>query len=304
MNKKATSSRFAQSLSCYGLLLPTFILLGVFTFIPFVWAFTTSFYELEVGGESKFVGFENYLAFFNDPTFWPSLAHMVFLTIFGVVVVMVFPLLYAKLIFSLSSDRARYVYRVLFLIPLAFPGVAILLMWSSVVFGEYGLVNGALRAVGLDSLSRSWLADPDTALIAIAFLGFPWANGIQILIYYAGFSTISESVLEAAELDGATGVRKFFLIEIPMIFSQIKLLVILAVIGGVQGFDAMYILTRGGPGFETMVPGLWMYYNAFSFQKMGLACAIGVLLFLLILALTILNLKYFKTTEEIQGARP
>ena len=96
-------------------------------------------------------------------------------------------------------------------------------------------------------------------------------------------------------------MRKFLLIDIPLVLSQLKLIAILTIIGSVQGFQSLIILTRGGPGFKTTVPGLWMYYNAFSFQRMGYACAIGVLLFLLILLLTVLNLKYFKSSESVQG---
>jgi raffinose/stachyose/melibiose transport system permease protein len=83
----------------------------------------------------------------------------------------------------------------------------------------------------------------------------------------------------------------------------LKLILILTIIGGVQGFENLFILTKGGPGFRTMVPGLWMYYNAFSFQRMGYACAIGVCLFLIIFGLTALNMRYFKSTEEIEGIR-
>jgi raffinose/stachyose/melibiose transport system permease protein len=148
-------------------------------------------------------------------------------------------------------------------------------------------------------LTRGWLSDPRTVLWAIVFIGFPFAGGINILIYYAGLAGIPESVHEAAELDGARGVGKFLTIDVPLVRSQIKLLSILTVIGTVQGFEGMFILTRGGPGFESMVPGLWMYMNAFSFQRMGYACAIGVILFLLILGLTILNMRYFRSSEEL-----
>src|SRR3982750_1565483 len=96
-------------------------------------------------------------------------------------------------------------------------------------------------------------------LWAVAFIGFPFAGGINILIYYAGLSSIPESVHEAAVLDGATGLRKFFTIDVPLVLSQIKLLMILTIIGGVQSFEGMFVLTKGGPGFRSMVPGLWMY---------------------------------------------
>ena len=88
-----------------------------------------------------------------------------------------------------------------------------------------------------------------------------------------------------------------------MVLSQLKLILILTLIGGIQGFENIFILTRGGPGFETTVPGLWMYFNAFSFQRMGYACAIGVLLFAVIFGLTLINMKYFKSSEEIQGVQ-
>ena len=139
-------------------------------------------------------------------------------------------------------------------------------------------------------------------LWSLAFIGFPFAGGINILVYYAGLAGIPESVHEAAVLDGATGLRKFLRIDVPLVLSQIKLLAILTIIAGVQSFEGVLILTRGGPGFRSMIPGLWMYFNAFSFQRMGYACAIGVILFLLILALTVLNLKYFRSSEELQGA--
>jgi len=93
------------------------------------------------------------------------------------------------------------------------------------------------------------------------------------------------------------GVKKFLAIDVPLVLSQIKLILVLTIIAGVQGFENIFILTRGGPGFESMVPGLWMYYNAFSFQRMGYACAIGVVLFIIILALTVINMKFVKSSE-------
>jgi raffinose/stachyose/melibiose transport system permease protein len=214
-------------------------------------------------------------------------------------VVMTAPLIIAKVIFSLKSERARYVYRVLFLLPIVVPGVATLMIWQGMIYGDAGFLNEVLTLAGREDLTRGWLSDPETVLWAIVFIGFPFAGGINILIYYAGLANISDSVHEAAELDGAKGIGKFLRIDVPLVMSQIKLLTILTVIGTVQGFEGLFILTKGGPGFKTMVPGLWMYMNAFSFQRMGYACAIGVILFILILALTVLNMRYFRSSEEL-----
>lgn len=285
------------------MLVPTFALLTVFSLVPFLWAFATSFYDYEVGGESRFVGFSNYVEYLSDPTLVSSFVNLLILTLFGLATVTTAPLLVAKLIFSLKSERARYIYRVLFLIPIVVPGVAGLMIWQSMIYGDTGFLNELLRWAGRPDLARGWLSDPDTVLWAIMFIGFPFAGGINILIYYAGLASISESIHEAAELDGSTGIRKFIRIDVPLVLSQMKLLVIMTVIGTIQGFEGMFILTKGGPGLKTMVPGLWMYMNAFSFQRMGYACAIGVILFLIILGLTILNMKYFRSSEDLTAEK-
>jgi ABC-type sugar transport system permease subunit len=290
-----------SALGIYAILTPTFLLLAIFSLVPFIIAIATSFYDYEVGGERKFIGFANYREYFHDYTFLESFGNMLFLTGFSMIVVMIVPLVVAKLIFSLSSPRASYIYRIIFLLPIVVPHVAVYLIWRGLVYGEDGLVNQLLEGVGLGQLARGWFSSPHTVLWAIAFIGFPFAGGINILIYYAGLTAIPDSVHEAAELDGATGLKKFLLIDVPLVMSQIKLLVMLTIIGGIQGFESVYILTDGGPGFKSMLPGLWMYKNAFDFQRMGYACAIGVILFLLILGLTILNLKYFRSSEQMQG---
>lgn len=301
--KSHLRSKLLRNLPLYGLITPTFLLLIVFSLIPFLWAFWTSFFDYEVGGESRFVGLSNYGEYLRDPTFLPSFANMGFLTMFHVAVVLVCPLVVARLIYGLSSERARYIYRLLFLIPIVVPGIAGTLIWRGIVYNENGLVNASLRAIGMSELARGWLSDPNAVLWAVAFIGFPFAGGINVLIYYAGLNGIPESVHDAAELDGAAGLRRFFRVELPLLMSQVKLLLILTIIGSVQSFEGMLALTKGGPGFRTMLPGLWMYLNAFSFQRMGYACAIGVMLFLIILTLTILNMRYLRSAEERTGER-
>ena len=178
-----------------------------------------------------------------------------------------------------------------------------MLIWSGLIYSNQGFINELLLKVGFGEYTRAWLADPATALLAVVFIGFPWIGGFEVLIYYAGLSNIPESVNEAALLEGCVGLRKFFLIDIPMVLSQLKLILILTVIAGVQGFEFLLILTRGGPGFKTMVPGLMMYFNAFSFQRFGYACAIGVILFVINFSLTIINFKYFKSAEDVQAIK-
>ncbi len=298
----AGRTRLSFAASCHLLLLPSVLLLLLFIYLPVMWAFLKSLYEFEVGSKARFVGLANYLEYLViDPPTWPSVLNMALLTLVGVGVRLTFPLIVAKLIHSLPFERTRYLYRLAFLIPIVVPGVAIQLLWSRMIYADYGLINEVLRTCGLGAWTHSWLNDPRTALTALMFFGFPFAGGFEVLIYYAGLSAIPESVNEAAALEGCTGVGKFLRIDVPLVLSQLKLIFVLTVIGGLQGFEGIFVLTQGGPGFRTMVPGLWMYYNAFAFQRMGYACAIGVLLFVVILGLTLLNLRYFRSAEEMQG---
>ena len=293
----------------YLILAPTFVLLAIFNVVPFVWAFVSSFYEFEIGESSTFVGLRNYTDYFHDYTFVQSFGNMLFLTIFALIVVIVVPLAVAKLIFSLTSERASYIYRILFLVPIVVPSVATILIWQGLIYSDVGVLNSIAHGLAYvlgkhpETFTHGWLNEPRTVLWAVAFIGFPFCAGINILIYYAGLTSIPDSVHEAALLDGASGVKKFMLVDVPLVMSQMKLLVMLTIIGGVQGFENILILTRGGPGFNSMVPGLWMYFNAFSFQKFGYACAIGVVLFVVIMALTIVNLKYFRSAEDITAAK-
>ncbi|MBI4557570.1 MAG: sugar ABC transporter permease [Candidatus Hydrogenedentes bacterium] len=294
--------RLRFALTCYAFVLPTVMLLAVFVYLPVIWAFTKSLYEFEIGGDSRWVGLRNYVEFLTqDPTTFPSIANMLFLTFFAVAMRLTIPLIVAKLIYSLPEERGRHFYRIMFLIPIVVPGVAIQLIWLGLVYADAGLVNETLAALGLDAWQRGWLSDPNTALAAMAMIGFPFIGGIDVLIYYAGLASIPQSVHEAAWLEGCVRLSKFFRIDIPMVMSQLKLILILTIIGGVQSFEGVFIVTRGGPGFKTTVPGLWMYFNAFSFQRMGYACAIGVSLFIVIFGLTLLNLKYFKSAEQLEG---
>lgn len=298
------SYKFTGALSCYTLLLIPLVLLGIFVYAPFFWAFTGSLYEFEVGAPAKFVGMNNFTEIFSrDPIIWPAFSNMLFLTIFMLCVRLTIPLIVAKLIFSLPGERSRYLYRIIFLVPIVVPAVAVQLVWRDIVYADHGLVNRLLETVGLEHLITGWISNPRTALIACVMVGFPFAGGIEILIYYAGLSGIPQSVNEAAKLEGCVGLRKFFYIDIPMVMSQIKLMLVLTIIAGVQTYENLFILTRGGPGFRTTVPALWMYYNAFSFQRMGYACAIGVCLFMVIFTLTALNMRYVRSTEELEGTR-
>ncbi len=148
-----------------------------------------------------------------------------------------------------------------------------------------GLLNLALNALHLSSLTHYWLGDPNTALGALIFMRFPWVDDFGLLIFFAGLQGISSEVLEAAHLDGATGFRRVWTMDIPLILPQSKLLLILATINNVQNIVIPLVMTNGGPGVSTDVPALEMYNQAITYGQFGYSMAISFVLFVVVLIL-------------------
>jgi raffinose/stachyose/melibiose transport system permease protein len=180
------------------------------------------------------------------------------------------------------------------------PWIVMIMVWRFIYDPSMGIINSVLRALGLDSLTQIWLADRTLALWCIALFGFPWVAGFNLLIYLAGLDNINEELFDAAAMDGATGLRRMLAVDFPLIMGQIKLILVMTTITQIQNFQDVLLLTNGGPGRATFVPGLVLYRSAFFYNKMGYASAIGVLMFIVILGLTILNMRFLRTETEYQ----
>ncbi|MCC6444488.1 MAG: extracellular solute-binding protein [Armatimonadetes bacterium] len=285
----------------YAFLVPSFLLLALFNYYPILSALYHSFFDWKGGGQEIWIGLTNFRELFRDYILGLSTLNALKLLLFGLVITVTVPLFAAELIFHLKNARAQYFYRVLFVVPMVVPGIVILLIWGFIYDYNLGLINTTLRSLGLERYAQAWLGEPNLALYSLMFMGFPWVGGFALLIYYAGLQNIPSSVLDSARIDGAEGLRRFRHVDLPLVMGQIKLLVVLAFIGGIQGFQTSLILTTGGPAFATMVPGLHLYQNAVSFDRMGYACAIGVVLFIVILVLTYINMTYLKSSMEYEA---
>ena len=198
-----------------------------------------------------------------------------------------------------ESSRRRYCFRLLLVLTMVVPGVVSTLMWKNIYDPNIGALNAVLKTVGLESWQRVWLGDEATALWAIIFMGFPWVNSFAFLVFYGGLINIPEDLFEAAKVDGSNPAWNFFHIHLPLISPQLKMLIITTFISSVQDYGGVMLLTAGGPGTATYVPGLELYYAATRFGQYGYACAMGVLMFIVILAGSLLNLKI--RTEEALG---
>jgi raffinose/stachyose/melibiose transport system permease protein len=293
----------------YMLILPTFVLLVVFSYLPILQGLRYSFYRWD-GYRAHYIGLENYRNLLRDPALIVSWKNVSFILLFQLATQLTMPLLVAWLIYRLPHDRPRYWFRVLFTMPMVVPNVVVWLIWIF-MYAEYGGINSLLSDIGLRKLvlgatgtPRAWLGDPDTALLAVLFVGFPWVLSVNMLLYLAGLEAISTEILDASVVDGASAWSRFWYIELPMIMGQVRLITVLTTIRVLQGFQDILVLTAGGPGYSTMVPGLRMAYAAFHFQqasripRMGYGCAVAVVIFMAIVVVTIANMKLFRSPEQ------
>ena len=280
----------------YLLILPTFILVGLFQWYPLLSGLVYAFYRYD-GFRLTYIGLGNFEQMLRDPALRASLPNIAFLVLARIAIVLTLPLGVALLIYHLRSEGWRYWYRVGYVLPMVVPTIVVYLLWSWIL--DYnGVLNTLLRGMGLGAVARPWLGDSDLALPAIIAVGFPWVGAFNMLIYLAGLQNIPTEIQDASTMDGAVGLRRIMLIELPLIRGQIRLLVILTFITVVEGFESILILTNGGPGNATMVPGLRLYQAAMNDYELGYATAIGLVLFFVLFAFTMLNLRVLRSDVQ------
>lgn len=277
---------------------PAMILLLVFSYYPPISALLHSFTDWD-GVNASFIGLDNFRRLFTDNLFYKSCLNMVILTVVCMVVGNVSTIILAEVLFNLRSKRANSVYRFLFVLPALIPGIVTIMLWSKVILTGQpnGIANIILKALKLPI--SSWFYGEDTVILSIIIYGFPWVGGTSFLIYLAGLNNIPESVIEASRLDGVGAWKRIFYIDLPLIMGQIKYFIIMGLIGGIQGYTLQYAVTNGGPGDEyaSMVPGYYMFKSAMNDSDYGYACAIGLVLFVVILIITVINNKFIKTED-------
>ncbi len=301
MKRKKLAWQYAKP---YLFLLPIYLLMVTFKYIPFGMAIEKSFFNWNGSNVNQFVGVANYIQAFKDPSFLISLRNVGVVAIAYIIIVLTVPLLAAELLYAVRSRRKQYIIRTAFTFPMVVPGVVVILLWKWILAGDTGVFNSFLQGVGLESLAMPWLGSTKTALFAIIAIGFPWLGsaalgGLQFLLYYGALQNTSRDMFEAAEIDGANIAQRFFRIDLPMLASQMKLTVTLAIINAVQIFDSVYILTKGGPGTSSITPSVVLYEQGFTYKKMGYSSAIGVIMFAIIMVLTVINQKMMKNTEKM-----
>lgn len=277
----------------YIFIAPTLILLVVFSYYAIGNAVFTSFTDSAFGQKAGWVGFENYFAVFQDEMFLTSFKNQLFITVAAVFSSVFFPLLAAELLFFIKHKKVQNIVKTAFIVPMLVPQIVVILIWKFLYNPNFGF-NSILKLLSMDGMIHNWLNDNGTALLSVILIGFPFIAGMYFLIIHSGLNMIGEELYEAAIVDGAKQWDVVKNIHIPNLKPYIKIVVTLSLINSLSGYGLIAATTDGGPGYTTMIPALQMYKVAFGDGKFGYASALGVVLFIVIIVLTLLSRNMLK----------
>jgi multiple sugar transport system permease protein len=283
----------SRTLAPYAFIAPALLLLLAFGVLPILLAVPVSLTDLDLAGladlsKVAFVGLDNYRALLADAAFWQALANTGIFAVIGVPAVVVASFLVALLLHR-SESRFFRALRAFYFVPAVTAIVAVSLVWGYLYNTQFGLLNHLLSLAGLPP--ARWLSDPVLVKLSVAFVAVWRGTGLNIIIFLAALKAIPQEYLEAADLDGASGVRKVVSIVIPLLRFAFFFVTVTTVIGWLQFFDEPYVLTKGGPLGESTSMSLFLYEKGFSAGEFGYAGAGTLVLFLIIAGATLLQVR-------------
>jgi raffinose/stachyose/melibiose transport system permease protein len=282
VRRRTARRRVRLSWSALLWVAPAFGMYAVFVLFPMAQSVQYSFYDWDGIGPATPAGLDNWKAIFTRPELLNSVLHAFVLILFYTVLPVGLGLVAAALIRELRPGAFSTTARVVLFIPQVLPLVAAGIAWTW-MYSSNGLVNQVLRAVGLDQLTRAWLGDFTFALPAVGVIGVWVMLGFCTVLLLAGIGKIDPALYEAARLDGAGRISEFFAVTLPGLRREIVVCTTFTIIAALASFDVIQIATQGGPGYQTMVPGVQIYRLTFLQQHVGQASALAVFLAVLVL---------------------
>ena len=277
---------------------PTLIIFSAFILFPVIFSFYLSFQKWNMfSGQTTFVGLDNYIRMFQSAEFWSVLKNTAYYTFGTIPLNMGFSLLVAYILHK--KIFGKKLLRTLFFAPVIISPVAAAVIWRWLYDPNFGLVNYFIGLFGFDPVN--WLNDPTAAMFALIVMGVWKTFGINMVLFAAGLQAIPENYYEAAEIDGAGQWAKFKNITIPLLAPTTFFIMVMSMISSFQVFDIVYVLTSGGPLGATKVMVFYVYEHAFKYFEMGYASAAAYVLFAILFALTLLQVKYMKNKVYVYG---
>ncbi len=276
--------------------LPALIIYSVFALIPIVYNVYLSFFETNLMEVNKFNGLKNYIDLFHDGTFRKALLNNIIMVIGSLIAHMPLAMFFGNAIHR--KIKGASFFQTVFFLPSVICGVAVGLTWTFIYNGNYGLLNGLLKAIGLGKYTQVWLSNAKIAIIMIIIVVMWQYVGYHMIIQLAAMRNIDAELFEAAEIDGATEWQQFKSITFPLLKPILKIDAVLIITGSLKYYDLVAVMTNGGPNHATEVMSTYMYYQAFNILRYGYSATIGVVLMLLcILSVGISNVV-FRTEKE------
>ena len=267
----------------------------MFSLYPLLWSARISLTSWDgLNATKKFIGIKNYSELLRNPEFLQSfrvtVAYVLVVTMCSTVIGFLLALALSKRI------KSSALYRTIFFSPVVTATVAAGVVWQLLFDPFSGLFNVALRAIGIEG--PNWLGDPKWSLIAVSIVGIWKRIGFAMIIFAAGIASLPVSCYEAAKVDGATGIKLIRHMTIPLLKPVTALVVITGVIDSIQVFDHIFVMTNGGPMGSTNVLSMYLYNQGFRVFHLGMASAVGWLLFALILVVTVFQWQFAKGAEN------
>jgi multiple sugar transport system permease protein len=277
----------------YGFILPYIIFFGMFIAYPLIFSFILVFHRWNIVTPMEWIALRNFTRLFQDPLFGKAIINTLIFLVIHIPLQIVVALFFALLLNS--AIKFRGLFRSVYFFPVVVSGVVVTILWQQLYNYDTGLFNNVLGAVGLPGIP--WLVDPAFAMPSIAIMA-TWKNvGLYIVLFLVGLQTIPSYLYEAAEIDGASKKHQFLHITLPMLNPTIVVICILSIIGGFSLFIEPYIMTGGGPMNSTLSAMLYIYNQAFSFNHMGYAAALGFVFALIILFVVTVQRKIMETED-------
>lgn len=281
-------------------LLPSLIFLTIFVFVPLLQNFYNSFFDFAVfSTEREFVGLENFKSFFADKTIRVAVLNNIRYAVISVIMQVGFALILAAILEDKVFRRIAPFFRVTYFMPVMISISVIALLFGFVYNPQMGLLNSFLELIGLDALAKPWLGNSKTAIYAVIAMSQWQSIGYIMMLFIVAIQKIPKELYEAAEIDGAGKIRRFFSITIPQVRESIFVNTLITVTGSMLVFNEPYILTNGGgPGTSSITLSVYMYQTGFFRDRMGYASTIAISIFLLTAVLAIIQIRLSRTGRD------
>ncbi len=282
-----------EAFSAYMFLLPTLIVFTGFVIIPMILCLINSFFNY-TSTTFSFIGLGNYQKMFQDPVFLRALLNTLLIVVVSVPVVTIFSLWVGSAIYKMSAKWTSFM-RCIFYLPVVTGTVAVTVVWKW-MFSQYtGIFNYVLKSAGIISRNVSWLGNEKTAIWCIILILFTTSIGQPIVLYVSALGNVDQSLVEAAEVDGATNFQCFWRIKWPQIMPTTLYILVITTINSFQCFALIQLLTSGGPNNSTQTIMYYIYYQAFKLDQFGYGNAMGIILAAIIAIFSAVQFKFAKS---------